>query len=408
MEKRKPTEWPLVPPIGGDISLAPEPTGAYCIGGGNGGMGYLMLKTLSVQNFRCFERFELNDLKRLNIVVGRNAAGKTALLESIRLACGGTPTIAWNLSSQRGHPVAIQPNPTPDIFEAPWRPLFFNFNFKNEVKIAFTNTDGRTATLRMFSDPKRSITPTSPPLQPGAVMATWGVPSPITPIAFERTDLAGKETTLLATVHLPYPQQQPFYQLYLEPGPELETSVELFQSTFQVNSQQVAQWFSTLAIANKEGPIKTAIREEFNFISDLTVQSPMNIAVVYATMDYLQEKIPLSFVSSGINKLFTFMNSIITFGSGIVLIDELENGVHSSILPHMWEILHRLACDNDTQLFMTTHSWECLKAALPAIEKAEVDFSLIKIERDGLCATPKSFGGADLAAALEEEFDIRQ
>ena len=102
------------------------------------------------------------------------------------------------------------------------------------------------------------------------------------------------------------------------------------------------------------------------------------------------------------------MNSIITFNRGIVLIDELENGIHSSILPQMWDILHRLATDSNTQLFMTTHSWECLRAAIPVIEKKESDFCLIKIEREGLCALPKLSSGADLAAAVEEEFDIRQ
>jgi len=102
------------------------------------------------------------------------------------------------------------------------------------------------------------------------------------------------------------------------------------------------------------------------------------------------------------------MNSILTFSGSVILIDEIENGLHSSILPHMWEILHRLSSASNVQLFMTTHSWECLKSALPVIEKSQNDFSLIRVERDGLCATPKLFNGADLEAALEEEFDVRQ
>lgn len=125
-------------------------------------VGYRMLKSLSVENFRCFERFRLGDLRRINIVVGRNAAGKTALLESIRLSCGGTPTIAYTLSNQRGHPVFMQPNPTPEVFEAPWRPLFLNFDFKNEIKTSFTDSEGHTATLRVHSDAKRTIVPTQP------------------------------------------------------------------------------------------------------------------------------------------------------------------------------------------------------------------------------------------------------
>src|SRR5579872_5401405 len=215
-------------------AIVPFGTGRAAVGDG-------MIKSLSVENFRCFQRFKLNNLRRLNIIVGRNAAGKTALLESIRLARSGTPTAAWSLSSLRGQPTFMHPNPTPEIFEAPWRSLFLNFDFRNVVKTAFTDVGDRTATLRIFSDPTRAVTPVFQPLQPGGVAQPWGAPSPITPVAFERVDLAAKKSTLLATVNQPHPQQQPFYQLHLEPGAELSSGGEFFQSSVQVNSQQADQ-----------------------------------------------------------------------------------------------------------------------------------------------------------------------
>ncbi len=366
--------------------------------------GYRMIKSIAVQNFRSLENFELSDLRRINIIVGRNASGKTALLESMRLALGGTPGIAWALNQLRGHPIFIQPNPTKEQFEAPWLPLFLNFDFKNEIKTAFVDFEGRRATLHVFFDPERSVTPSAPLFQQGAVVANWGTPSSLIPLAFERLDLAGQSSILLATVNQPQPQ---FFQLHLEPGSELGSGVEFFPSSWQFNSQQTAQWFSQLSIGKKELPIKDAIHNEFEFISDLSVQAPNQIPAVYATMDYIKQKIPLSFVSSGINKLFVFMTAILTYGGGAVLIDEMENGLHSSVLSHMWEILYRLSNKNHTQLFMTTHSWECLRAAVPIIEKADNDFSLIKIEREGLRSVARQFTGKDLASALEEELDIR-
>jgi predicted ATPase len=369
--------------------------------------GYRMIKAISIENFRSFQGFQLNDLRLINIIVGRNAAGKTAFLESVRLAFGGTPAIAWTLNQLRGHPVLVQPNPNNQQFEIPWRPLFLNFDLENEIRTTFKDSDGRSATLRVFFDPERAITPSiqvSTPKQGGPVTANWGPASPIIPLVFERSDLSEQSSTLLATIN----QIQPnYFQLHLEPGPELGSGVEFFPSSWQFNSQQVAQWFSQLSIENKEAPIKEAIRNEFEFISDLSVQAPYNIATVHATMGYLQQKIPLSLVSSGINKLFVFMTAIINYGRGVVLIDELENGLHSSILPHMWEFLHRLGERSQTQLFVTTHSWECLKAALPLIEKSHSQFCLIRIEREGLRSIPRQFTGKDLASALEEEFDIR-
>jgi AAA15 family ATPase/GTPase len=171
--------------------------------------------------------------------------------------------------------------------------------------------------------------------------------------------------------------------------------------------REPAQWFSQLSVGNKESPIKEAIHNEFEFISDLSVLSPSQLPAVHATTGYLKQKIPLSFVSSEINKLFVFMTAILTYGGGAVLIDEMENGLHSSVLSHMWEILFRLSNKNKTQLFMTTHSWECLRAAVPLIEKTDNDFSLIKIEREGLRSVARQFTGKDLASALEEELDVR-
>src|ERR1700733_13201091 len=128
-----------------DFECLSRPSRRKAIVGGAKGVRFGMIKSLSVQNFRCFEHFSLSNFRPINLVVGRNAAGKTALLESIRLACAATPTAGWNLSVQRGQPAFILPNPTPEVFEAPWRPLFLNLDFANEIKTSFTDDTGITA-----------------------------------------------------------------------------------------------------------------------------------------------------------------------------------------------------------------------------------------------------------------------
>jgi predicted ATP-dependent endonuclease of OLD family len=44
-----------------------------------------MLKTLRIENFRCFQTFELQQLGQLNLLVGMNNSGKTSILEAIQL-----------------------------------------------------------------------------------------------------------------------------------------------------------------------------------------------------------------------------------------------------------------------------------------------------------------------------------
>jgi hypothetical protein len=45
----------------------------------------MILATISLTNFRCFERLELNGLERLVIFIGENDAGKTVLLDAVEL-----------------------------------------------------------------------------------------------------------------------------------------------------------------------------------------------------------------------------------------------------------------------------------------------------------------------------------
>jgi AAA15 family ATPase/GTPase len=44
-----------------------------------------MLRTLIIENFRCFQAFELQQLGKLNLLVGTNNSGKTSILEAVQL-----------------------------------------------------------------------------------------------------------------------------------------------------------------------------------------------------------------------------------------------------------------------------------------------------------------------------------
>ena len=43
-----------------------------------------MLKSVKIENFRGFKSFELQQLGRINLLVGENNTGKTSILEAIQ------------------------------------------------------------------------------------------------------------------------------------------------------------------------------------------------------------------------------------------------------------------------------------------------------------------------------------
>lgn len=46
----------------------------------------MYFKKISLENFKCFEKIEIQLQKKLTLIVGANGAGKTSLLESIAIA----------------------------------------------------------------------------------------------------------------------------------------------------------------------------------------------------------------------------------------------------------------------------------------------------------------------------------
>ena len=68
---------------------------------------------------------------------------------------------------------------------------------------------------------------------------------------------------------------------------------------------------------------------------------------------------------------------------GILLIDEIENGLHHSALKEVFSSLYVLALQFDVQIIATTHSAECIRAAHAALaDSGEIGFVYHRIDRN--------------------------
>src|SRR5580704_3938227 len=89
-----------------------------------------MLVSLDVENFRCFRSLKLSGLKRMNIVTGDNASGKTALLEAIFASTKGIAEGMLFLNQQRGMGGPILPGVpilvAPQHFSGLWDHYFYS------------------------------------------------------------------------------------------------------------------------------------------------------------------------------------------------------------------------------------------------------------------------------------------
>ena len=118
-------------------------------------------------------------------------------------------------------------------------------------------------------------------------------------------------------------------------------------------------------------------------------------------------------MGDGVRKIVSFLTSIYQCKGGVVLIDELSNGFHYSVMKPMWEVVIRAAIRNDVQVFATTHDVDSIKGLQEAaqnvksVDGAEVasGYKLQKVTGDELKSYRYSVG--QLGYAIEQELEIR-
>jgi AAA15 family ATPase/GTPase len=134
---------------------------------------------------------------------------------------------------------------------------------------------------------------------------------------------------------------------------------------------------------------------------------PHGAALIYVDMG-LKEKIPAVHFGQGFIRLLSIYSELIASGKKVLLIDEVENGLHHSVITEIWRGLLNAAQQEDVQVFATTHSYECIKAAHAAFaETMDYDFALHRLEELNGSITVTTYDKDTLETSLASNFEIR-
>lgn len=350
-----------------------------------------MIESISVSHFRGFDNLEIHGLKRINVLVGQNSSGKTALLEAIFLASGGSPELALRVQAQRGLAPVFQIALDRVSYESLWRYLFHGFDQSKSISVNLVGTPPNTRSLSISYESKESALL---PFGKGDAESPF-----IIPIKFAWRDHKGEVIESQATITKE--------GLNIIVGTGETIPVFLFSSSMTLNAAENAARFSELDLQGKSEIVVDALKKEFPYLREISIQVVSGVPTLHAAMSLSDLKIPLGLLSGGINKLMGILLAVALKPQGIVLIDEIENGFYHDHLPTIWSSLLRICNQQNTQIFASTHSQECLTAALEVIRGNEDQFSLIRTERvDGRCKA-QVFGGRQLQSAIEQRIEVR-
>jgi len=92
----------------------------------------------------------------------------------------------------------------------------------------------------------------------------------------------------------------------------------------------------------------------------------------------------------------------------MLLIDEVESGIHYTAIPEYWGLLFRMARERGVQIVATTHSWDCIEGLQVAAKNdPSADVQLIRLEEDEQETSAIVIDKDDLAIVTRDEIEVR-
>lgn len=370
-----------------------------------------MLESLYIKNYRILKELKFERLGRVNLIVGRNNAGKTALLEALYLyAKNGAPQSLYQLISERGenwNHVRLQADPLgSEEPESPLRYLFYNYQFPEVghpgIEIGPLNATADRLKLNT---------------------AAYELIQTLDGQRLTRVDEQQVSNNPLAAVEWVIEKNNEAIPLLRLNGESVFRPAKLDQpklnvqmvSTKPLHPKTLAQWWDKMNV-------QPALRKEIFKGLQLIDENICEVVLV----GYLEEpnkfdnmmpilifnnsdqKLPITNLGEGLARLFYLLLALVNAQEGLLLIDEFENGLHYAVQPYVWELIFNFAKETDIQVFATTHSWDCVRAFHSVWETQEEQGSFHRLNNrpeKGISVT--SYRCETLANALEMDVEMR-
>jgi AAA15 family ATPase/GTPase len=100
--------------------------------------------------------------------------------------------------------------------------------------------------------------------------------------------------------------------------------------------------------------------------------------------------------------------NLIKARNGVALFDEIENGLHYSVLEDIWTAIAEAARQNNSQVFATTHSLECIHAFYHALKKqGKDDFSYCRLDSRENDRVAVGYDSQNLEASFDINLEVR-
>ena len=353
-----------------------------------------LISDLEVKNYKNINYLQLKGLRRLNLFVGANNAGKSNLLEAISL-------YAANFSPLRLKEILAERHEDLESFEEG------NSIDERERISAFASFFPQRSVDRMASGTSIQLNTAKEGIQ-----------------LYLKTAIFRDDTTVRRLARLsPYEMVTPNQMVYnlresvliAQPADGKHSAHKVQTKHFEdimqmirisnrstdfqpnntrnrfpykhLNCKQLGQsdiekiW-AEIAMTKMEDEVLHALQivdsrvQKFDFIKiNSHTYSPMVL------LEGADNKMPITEMGDGMTHILNIVATMVACHDGIVLLDEIESGLHYTTQMKLWGTISQLSEDYNIQVFATTHSNDCIDAFTK--QSLDGDGILIRIEKRG-------------------------
>jgi len=377
-----------------------------------------MLDSLNIKNYRNLKELTINSLSAVNLITGKNNTGKSSLLEAIAIyATKGDLSLIYQLLGDRGEnfsQIKSNNNSTESNIRT-LSSLFSNrlvgFDVNDSISIGSQESNlfgeglssENSVSLRFvkyFEEIQRDtlgdITARKRTLLQSDVdknFANFKIGIEI------RT---GNSSNILSL-----DEGRPYRIKY-----KGLVNYERFQfiRSRNIDKEINGKLFDDITLTEKEQYIIDALRiiepstERIAFVEE----SPGERTAVIK-LSNAKGVLPLRSMGDGMNRILTIILGLVNSDNGFFLIDEFENGLHYTVQEHLWNIIFKLSQKLNVQVFITTHSEDCISGFETVLNSTNNTFDgkLIRLDNENGTIKQVEFNASELKIASDHNIETR-
>ena len=352
-------------------------------------------KNLEIKNFRGIDRLVMDDFSRVNVFLGQNGSGKSSILEAILMLTGmSNPGLPQSINLLRSRGAVGQ---YLDV-----RYFFHNLVLTTPPEVSSEQNDGvkRHMILKMpfvFDEQTHVTTPIGQIQRSDAMVQVNQVEMDF--------DITADNVVNQYKSTMTFNQQGLIKERKIAEGYQEKLYASLIPASLAASNAT-----SDLAELVKR-KMKLLVVDRLTFFDNRITAVEVLADGVFVGIERVPELLPVSMHGDGMFRYLTIVAASANPITNIVLLDEIENGLHYSAYKKLWEAIFALATTTNKQVFVTTHSKETLcrlnemLEENPAYQQEMRLYTIANTQKNGYQAYKYTYEG--LSGACENDVELR-